>query len=170
MALSTNFQDDVLASSNSKRKYNMIHNPDGTVSFEDVTVYSQEGSDFGAKEVNEEREEINKHTTLLGDTDISSIEDGTVTGAIAGLSGNLTNKIQYREIDVEIGTSLPEGGHSSGAVDVSDEYPSAKKVVAIGGRRSGTTYVCNATVENNTTMYCTASSAGVYHVTIIGFY
>lgn len=86
------------------------------------------------------------------------------------LNGNLTNKIQYREIQVEIGTSLPEGGYSSGAVDVSNEYPSAKKVVAIGGRRSGTTYVCNATVENNTTMYCTASSAGVYHVTIIGFY
>lgn len=87
MALSTDFKDDVLASSNSKRKYNMIHNPDGTVSFEDVTVYSQEGSDFSAKEVNEEREEINKHTTLLGDTDISSIEDGTVTGALAGLNG-----------------------------------------------------------------------------------
>lgn len=89
MALSTDFKDDVLASSNSKRKYNMIHNPDGTVSFEDVTVYSQEGSDFGAKEVNEEREEINKHTTLLGDTDISSIEDGTVTGALAGLNGKI---------------------------------------------------------------------------------
>lgn len=89
MTLSTNFQDDVLASSNSKRKYNMIHNSDGTVSFEDVTVYSQEGSDFGAKEVNEERTEINRQATLLGNTDISDIEDGTVTGAIAGLNGNV---------------------------------------------------------------------------------
>lgn len=111
-----------------------------------------------------------KFMGVIGYADISGIGDGTVTGAIAGLNGNITNKIQYREIQVEIGTSLPEGGHSSGAVDVSTEYPSAKKVVAIGGRRSGTTYVCNATVENNTTMYCTASSAGVYHVTIIGFY
>lgn len=101
MALSTDFKDDVLASSNSKRKYNMIHNPDGTVSFEDVTVYSQEGSDFGAKEVNEEREEINKHTTLLGDTDISSIEDGTVTGAIAGLNGKLT-RIVYKHDTVTL--------------------------------------------------------------------
>lgn len=111
-----------------------------------------------------------KFMGVIGYEDISGIGDGTVKGAIAGLNGNITNKIQYREIQVEIGTSLPEGGHSSGAVDVSTEYPSAKKVVAIGGRRSGTTYVCNATVENNTTMYCTASSAGVYHVTIIGFY
>lgn len=112
----------------------------------------------------------NKFKAIIGNKDISGIGDGTVTGALVGLNGNLTNKIQYREIEVEIGTSLPEGGHSSGAVDVSDEYPSAKKVVAIGGRRSGTTYVCNATIENNTTMYCTAVSAGVYHVTIIGFY
>lgn len=111
-----------------------------------------------------------KFMGVIGYEDISSIGDGTVTGALVGLNGKITNKIQYREIEVEIGTSLPEGGHSSGAVDVSDEYPSAKKVVAIGGRRSGTTYVCNATVENNTTLYCTASSAGVYHVTIIGFY
>lgn len=111
-----------------------------------------------------------KFMGVIGYEDISSIGDGTVTGALVGLNGKITNKSQYREIEVEIGTSLPEGGHSSGAVDVSDEYPSAKKVVAIGGRRSGTTYVCNATVENNTTLYCTASSAGVYHVTIIGFY
>ena len=76
-----------------------------------------------------------KFMGVIGYADISGIGDGTVKGAIAGLNGNLTNKIQYREIEVEIGTGLPEGGHSSGAVDVSDEYPSAKKVVAIGGRR-----------------------------------
>lgn len=64
--LLTNFKDDILASSNSKRKYNMIHNSDGTVSFEDVTVYSQQGSEFGAKEVNEEREAINKLNTDIG--------------------------------------------------------------------------------------------------------
>lgn len=113
-----------------------------------------------------------KFMGVIGYTDISDIGDGTVKGAIAGLNGNLTNKIQYREIQVEIGNgnNLPEGGFSSGAVDVSTEFPSAKKVVAIGGRRSGTQYVCNATIENNTTLYCNASSTGVYHVTIIGFY
>lgn len=139
MTLSTNFQDDVLASSNSKRKYNMIHNPDGTVSFEDVTVYSQEGSDFGAKEVNEEREEINKHTTLLGDTDISSIEDGTVTGALAGLNENMNwsdiitlgstygieMKYRYNKYFVEIqyGGTLP-GDVGFGAGTNGYEFPS----------------------------------------------
>lgn len=56
----TNFKDDILASSNAKRKYQMTYNDDGTVSFQDVTAYSQMGSAFGAKEVNEERAAINK--------------------------------------------------------------------------------------------------------------
>ena len=53
--LDTNFKDDILASSNAKRKYQMTYNDDGTVSFQDATAYSQMGSAFGAKEVNEER-------------------------------------------------------------------------------------------------------------------
>lgn len=39
MVLKTNYKEDVLAASNTKRKYNMITNDDGTVSFEDVTEY-----------------------------------------------------------------------------------------------------------------------------------
>lgn len=58
--LDTNFKDDILASSNAKRKYQMTYNDDGTVSFQDATAYSQMGSAFGAKEVNEERAAINK--------------------------------------------------------------------------------------------------------------
>lgn len=107
-------------------------------------------------------------------TELNYLDGATsnIQNQINTLNSNLMTKIQYREIQVEIGNgnNLPEGGFSSGAVDVSTEYPSAKKVVAIGGRRSGTQYVCNATIENNTTMYCNAVSAGVYYVTIIGFY
>ena len=51
--LNTNFKDDVLnADSNTKRKYRMIDNGDGTVSFEDVTDYTTVGSGFGAGAVN----------------------------------------------------------------------------------------------------------------------
>ena len=61
MALSTDFKDDILNESvNTKRKYNVIHNNDGTESYEDVTSYSQTGSQYGAKEVIEEREAINQ--------------------------------------------------------------------------------------------------------------
>ena len=57
--LPVNFKDDILAASNVKRKYRQTTNDDSTVSFEDVTNYSQEGSEFGAKEVNQTNGAIN---------------------------------------------------------------------------------------------------------------
>lgn len=57
--LRTDFKDDILDSSNYKRKYKQVVNNDGTFSFQDETTYQQVGSDYGAKEVNEEREAIN---------------------------------------------------------------------------------------------------------------
>lgn len=86
------------------------------------------------------------------------------------MNSKLSNIVQYSEMDVEIGLSLPEGGHSSGAVDVSKSFPSAKKIIAIGGRRSGTNYVCWATIENNKYLYCESASAGIYKVIIMAFY
>lgn len=59
MALRTDFKDSVLKDTTGKKKYKMTNNSDNTVSFTDVTEYSQEGSPYGAKEVNEEREVIN---------------------------------------------------------------------------------------------------------------
>lgn len=59
MALRTDFKDDILANSDGRREYQLIHNDNGTVSLIDVTDYSQTGSEYGAKEVNEEREVIN---------------------------------------------------------------------------------------------------------------
>ena len=58
--LKTNYVDDVLdASVNDKRKYNMIQNADGTVSFDDVTAYTQNGDSFGAKDVNDTNTAVN---------------------------------------------------------------------------------------------------------------
>lgn len=59
MALRSDFKDSVLKDTTGNKKYKMITNSDNTVSFVDVTEYSQEGSNYGAKEVNEEREAIN---------------------------------------------------------------------------------------------------------------
>lgn len=59
MALRTDFKDSVLKNTTENKKYKMTNNSDNTVSFTDVTEYSQEGSPYGAKEVNEEREAIN---------------------------------------------------------------------------------------------------------------
>ena len=57
--LPVNFKDDILAASNPKRKYQQTFNPDGSVSLEDVTVYTQQGSDFGASQVNQTNGAIN---------------------------------------------------------------------------------------------------------------
>ena len=58
--LPVNFKDDILAATNQKRKYNLIQNDDGTVSFEDATEYQQTGSDFGAGQINATNNAINK--------------------------------------------------------------------------------------------------------------
>lgn len=51
--LLTNFKDDILAESmEGRRRYQMITNEDGTVSFVDVTEYEQVGSEFGQAEIN----------------------------------------------------------------------------------------------------------------------
>ena len=61
MPLSTDFKDDILHTSvNVRPKYQMVNNPDGTVSFIDVTSYAQTGTQFGAKEIIEERTVINE--------------------------------------------------------------------------------------------------------------
>lgn len=57
--LPVNFKDDILAASNPKRKYQQTFNSDGSVSLEDVTSYSQQGSDFGASQINQTNKAIN---------------------------------------------------------------------------------------------------------------
>jgi hypothetical protein len=58
--LKTNYVDDVLdTNKNQLRKYQQIQNDDGTVSFVDVTEYTQVGTSFGAKDINDTNAAIN---------------------------------------------------------------------------------------------------------------
>ena len=60
MALKENYKDDILdVSVNTKRKYRMTENPDGTISLEDETVYTQEGDSFGASDMNTTNGKVN---------------------------------------------------------------------------------------------------------------
>lgn len=59
--LKTNYKDDILLDNSGKRKYTMITNDDGTVSFVDVTDYSQNGDAFGAADINATNTEVNEH-------------------------------------------------------------------------------------------------------------
>lgn len=65
--LKTNYKDDVLDTQvNTKRRYNMIENADGTVSLEETTAYSQVGDSFGAMDINSTNEAVNRATGALG--------------------------------------------------------------------------------------------------------
>lgn len=79
--LRTDFVDDILnTSENTRRKFRMITNDDGTISFEDVTAYSQVGDSFGAADVNKITGAVNElnesfdklHQTLNG-VDLNTI-------------------------------------------------------------------------------------------------
>lgn len=65
--LRTNYKDDVFTGN---RKYRMISNGDGTVSFEDVTEYSQVGDFYGAADVNELNDTVNNLGITVSDTPI----------------------------------------------------------------------------------------------------
>lgn len=53
MALKTDYKDDVLdLTQNANRKYEEIENQDGSISFNDVTVYEETGDTFGAADAN----------------------------------------------------------------------------------------------------------------------
>lgn len=93
--LRTDFKDDILDPSNYKRKYKQVVNNDGTFSLQDETTYQQVGSDYGAKEVNEEREAINNvyanKLVTLDEIDLVT-EEGFFVDALAvkELNSNLT--------------------------------------------------------------------------------
>ena len=97
--LRTDFKDDILDSSNYKRKYKQVANNDGTFSFQDETTYQQVGSDYGAKEVNEEREAINNiyENKLVVLDDVALVtEEGFFVDALAvkELNSNLISIVE----------------------------------------------------------------------------
>lgn len=86
------------------------------------------------------------------------------------LNSKTKNKIQFNEISVEINTQLNDIYSTNGHIDVSNVFPSSKRILALGGRMPGYNYVCIATVENNAAMYCNAKYAGTYKVLLVGIY
>ena len=95
--LPVNFKDDILASSmGGKRRYNLIQNDDDTYSLEDVTDYTQTGSDFGAGQINATNQAVNESCDKASvietmDDIVANQASGMIAGAkaVAELNGNL---------------------------------------------------------------------------------
>lgn len=87
--LPTNFVDDILSPSmGGKRRFNLIQNDDGTYSFEDVTDYTQTGSDFGAGQINATNQAVNEScdkADVIDDLDdiVANQANGKIAGAKA---------------------------------------------------------------------------------------
>ena len=93
--LKEDYLDDVLdVTKNTKRRYRMIQNKDGTVSFEDVTDYSQIGDSFGAKDVNAINEAINGLSETIGYSSKNLLD---CSGLVETTNGGVTFTPVYNE-------------------------------------------------------------------------
>lgn len=114
--LPVNFKDDILKENmNGKRRFNMIQNSDGTVSFEDVTDYAQVGSTFGAAQINATNEAINNaaDASKIMD-DLDTIKANTQPGYIAGALA--VKKLNSNLGKNEIKNVLLVAGNTTGTV------------------------------------------------------
>lgn len=122
--LRTDFKDDILdITENAQRKYRMITNDDGTVSFVDATVYMQVGDNFGAGDVNNMTSRLNiiRATLTAGNTQIV-VSNGLITTdsilsfytSVYGLNpsevlvedGSVTLTFDAQETDIEVGVQI----------------------------------------------------------------
>jgi hypothetical protein len=103
MALKENYKDDILdTSQNVKRKYQMENNGDGTVSFTDVTEYTQQGDSFGSGDINATNGKVN---TL--ESDIGEINDNL--SELEYKSMSITTSTTYADIASLVEASLLKG-------------------------------------------------------------
>ncbi len=99
--LRTDFKDDILAEAmGGRRRYQMIQNEDGTVSFVDATEYEQMGSEFGQAEINAtnaavialQNEQVETADPMTA-TEEGLAADAKLTGdALRDLSANINEK------------------------------------------------------------------------------
>ncbi len=90
--LKTDYKNNVVdLDTNESRKYQMTTNDDGTVSFKDVTVYSQVGNDFGADDINAVTQELNElETSKFGDFEyVSKTDSASIYWKVTPTSDNV---------------------------------------------------------------------------------
>lgn len=106
--LPVNFKDDILASSmGGKRRFNLIQNDDGTYSLEDVTDYTQTGSDFGAGQINATNQAVNESCDKASVIEtMDDIMANQASGMIAGAKAVAELNDKFRTINFETGSQI----------------------------------------------------------------
>lgn len=118
MSLRTNYKDDMFAG---KRKYQVTNNADGTISLDDVTVYTQQGDVFSSGDINATNTEVNKNAQRLIDernetnSQITQ-ERNYVDEKVSTINGQISNiNTAISEIKAVRKFTLTTGGWSSSA-------------------------------------------------------
>lgn len=165
--LKTNYVDDVLdTTKNQLRKYQQIQNDDGTVSFVDVTEYTQVGTSFGAKDINDTNAAINDVNGKLKKINgILSINSNY--GEIVSENCNYyENGIYYIDVFVTIGTSVPVSSQLFSINRGSGTQIISKRLDAILEGATDNYFI--ACISNNTFLPNTNPvNAGVYKLKMI---
>lgn len=143
--LPVNFKDDILsAGMNEKRRYNVIQNSDGTISLEDVTTYTQVGSNFGAAQINATNTAVNESVDKAVVIDNKeNLMANTTSGKVAGA---LAAKNAITELNSELSSAITDISRLKGFsgserpigswIDGRTVY---RKCFNIGGIATGTT-------------------------------
>ena len=88
--LKTDYKDDIPAAGvSAPRKYQMIDNGDGTVSFSDATEYQQTGDPFGGSDINATNTAVNKCTEYVAGTLAAGSTTLTLTDARFTADGHI---------------------------------------------------------------------------------
>lgn len=131
MALKTNYKEDVFVGN---RKYQMTDNGDGTVSFTDVTAYSQVGDTFGASDINTTNGEINNTNTRIDSLATWEIIDhisASNTDNSKTLSLSLSQlKTRYKKIALALGSSRVYASSTTSYVMIGNTIISTDFLVA----------------------------------------
>ncbi|MFI3251875.1 MAG: pyocin knob domain-containing protein [bacterium] len=116
--LKVDYRDDIITDGEPLRKYNMISNSDGTVSFVDTTSYEQNGDIFGCDDIN------------LTNTKVNEIEDNQNIKSISLDSIGMTTDSKL----IDICNAMPNNSKTSyflSALPSGSDYPQAYSVVEI---------------------------------------
>lgn len=165
MSLKENYKDDILdTSQNTKRKYDMIENPDGTISLDDVTEYLQEGDSFGADDINGINHTINNldicETYTSGENTLVASIDNYVAQA------NMSDKSQRRiviicNISRWIVDITRDGDNYTGIAIRTDTTTNSRWTFSKQGS-STTTVDPFSTTHTDTYTYPSGSTGGTY--------
>ena len=141
--LSENFKDAVLAAGmNGKRRIKLTEVSSGVYEMEDVTEYSQQGSSYGASQVN------NLNHTVNGKIDTSTIVDSADDAAAVTKTGVPVGCKAFAELandtGIWIGSTTVESGSTSAVIE--NAAITADSLIDVYYAESGKETVWNAGV------------------------